>query len=670
MKKILSIKNITLFLYFLFLFLIFIKNASRTVYGGDVGELVTASYVFGVAHPPGYPLFTILGIIFAYLPLLQETIVFKVGLISVISSVLAAILYYKIAYHFTKSFFISLLSTAILSFSYLFWFYAEIAEVFALNNLLTLIIFYLALLFYQKQKPKYYFLLVFFMALSSTHQHTIILIFPSIFLLLLARINFFLKNKRYILYSFIPLFLGFLPYLYVPIAASKSPVINWDKVHDIQSFLHLFLRKDYGTFKVEHLEEPSLAGKIIILKSYFTFFIFNITLPVFFICFLGILKIRKDLIKITALILGFVLSGPFFLWHAGLPLFNSFVIGMSERFYILSTIVFLIFLPYGFLFLKDFFNRFFSKKIYVYLIISSFLIIPIYLFKYNMPKTDLSKSTIGERFAFDILSTLPKNSVIFMDGDTQVFNTWYVKYVLKFREDVEVINISRMGNDEFISKQEAKFKSQNKNIKEKNKIFLGTLLKIKEKRPVFVIGEIESERKDIVWVPKGLLFELKYKKELTNKENYLKEIESIFSKMKIPYRNSLSIADRNLTISMIPQHYSIALLSTGSFLYLKYKDANDAIEFYKKAIEVDPNYAKPYINLGFLQYNYNKDCKNGELNIQKAIELNPSRTNYYVFMHDLYFNCYKDLNKAKKLRARFKAVFGKNIEEEIKKQSK
>src|SRR3989344_8286706 len=48
-------------LFFLSVSLLYLKNLTRDIYAGDLGDLVTAAYVFGVPHPPGYALFTLLG---------------------------------------------------------------------------------------------------------------------------------------------------------------------------------------------------------------------------------------------------------------------------------------------------------------------------------------------------------------------------------------------------------------------------------------------------------------------------------------------------------------------------------------------------------------------------------------------------------------------------------
>jgi len=75
-------KLISIGLFFLF-FIVYILNSSRSIYAGDVGDLVSAAAVGGVAHPPGYPLFTFLGFILTHLHL-GSSPAFQVGLISVI----------------------------------------------------------------------------------------------------------------------------------------------------------------------------------------------------------------------------------------------------------------------------------------------------------------------------------------------------------------------------------------------------------------------------------------------------------------------------------------------------------------------------------------------------------------------------------------------------------
>ena len=48
--------------------LVYVLTLCPTVYWEDAGELVTVSHVLGIAHPPGHPLYSILGHLFTLLP--------------------------------------------------------------------------------------------------------------------------------------------------------------------------------------------------------------------------------------------------------------------------------------------------------------------------------------------------------------------------------------------------------------------------------------------------------------------------------------------------------------------------------------------------------------------------------------------------------------------------
>src|SRR5687768_11410012 len=46
----------------------YVVTLSPTVVGGDSGELITVAHVLGVAHPPGFPLHTLLAKLFSLPP--------------------------------------------------------------------------------------------------------------------------------------------------------------------------------------------------------------------------------------------------------------------------------------------------------------------------------------------------------------------------------------------------------------------------------------------------------------------------------------------------------------------------------------------------------------------------------------------------------------------------
>ncbi len=76
---------------FLFTTIVYIRTCSPTVTGGDNGELITAAYVLGVAHPPGYPLWTMLAaLVIRLLEFTQWDVAYRVNLISTVFGGMAA----------------------------------------------------------------------------------------------------------------------------------------------------------------------------------------------------------------------------------------------------------------------------------------------------------------------------------------------------------------------------------------------------------------------------------------------------------------------------------------------------------------------------------------------------------------------------------------------------
>src|SRR6185436_1365976 len=65
-------------------FVVYLLTCARDVTGEDCGELVTAARVLGVAHPPGYPVWCLLGHLFSWIPI--GTVAFRVALLSVFAA--------------------------------------------------------------------------------------------------------------------------------------------------------------------------------------------------------------------------------------------------------------------------------------------------------------------------------------------------------------------------------------------------------------------------------------------------------------------------------------------------------------------------------------------------------------------------------------------------------
>src|SRR5438874_12406384 len=62
------------------LFVLYAASAPRSVALEDDGLFILSSYFFGIEHPPCYPLFTLIGYLFTYLPF--RSVAYRVHLAS------------------------------------------------------------------------------------------------------------------------------------------------------------------------------------------------------------------------------------------------------------------------------------------------------------------------------------------------------------------------------------------------------------------------------------------------------------------------------------------------------------------------------------------------------------------------------------------------------------
>ncbi|HWR83849.1 MAG TPA: DUF2723 domain-containing protein [Candidatus Deferrimicrobium sp.] len=91
---------------FIISLVVYAMTVQRSLSFWDCGEFVACSYILGIPHPPGTPLFVLLGRIFSLLPLASD-IAHRINLMSVISSAFTAMFSYLLTVRMVKYFFAS-----------------------------------------------------------------------------------------------------------------------------------------------------------------------------------------------------------------------------------------------------------------------------------------------------------------------------------------------------------------------------------------------------------------------------------------------------------------------------------------------------------------------------------------------------------------------------------
>jgi len=301
--------KISLFLslfVFLVSFVVYLRTMAPTLSFWDCGEFIACSYILGIPHPPGTPLFVLLGRVFTLIPLFAQ-IAARVNFLSVLTSALTVWLCYliiiKLVTYWQKGedtlwFRVSkyvggIVGSLFLAFSDTFWANAVEAEVYGASMFLMLLILYLGLLWMDRRgtaKGDRLLILIGYLGLLSTGIHmTVFLIMPAIFLLVVLVdrgklldwrfwitglvlvlvmhsvtpflafmgtwlfLTFILmqvsnKRKAWTLCFLIILFgmIGYSTQLFIPIRSSLNPAIDENNPSDWRSFKAFLERKQYG----------------------------------------------------------------------------------------------------------------------------------------------------------------------------------------------------------------------------------------------------------------------------------------------------------------------------------------------------------------------------------------------------------------------------------------
>ncbi|PNI83533.1 TMEM260 isoform 7 [Pan troglodytes] len=157
---------------------VFTFTLPPSVPGGDSGELITAAHELGVAHPPGYPLFTLVAkLAITLFPF--GSIAYRVNLLCGLFGAVAASLLFFTVFRLSGSSAGGILAAGVFSFSRLTWQWSIAAEVFSLNNLFVGLLMALTVHFEEaataKERSKIAKIGAFCCGLSLCNQHTIIL---------------------------------------------------------------------------------------------------------------------------------------------------------------------------------------------------------------------------------------------------------------------------------------------------------------------------------------------------------------------------------------------------------------------------------------------------------------------------------------------------------------
>ena len=227
------------------------SHGSSTVALEDDGLFILSSYFLGIEHPPGYPLFTLIGHLFTYLPF--GSVAYRVHLASAMFGALTCGAAWLCARALVGTRLPSYLAALALGVSPVFWSQAIIAEVYTLNTFCFLVLVYLGL---QACPPATHvparvdrgrivpWMAVVFGLSLSNHYPLMLLVAPA-FVILLWPLRRELLNRFGILAWLVVL--GLLPYVWMVRRSWMALPISFNgPLESIQEIFFFLSRAGYA----------------------------------------------------------------------------------------------------------------------------------------------------------------------------------------------------------------------------------------------------------------------------------------------------------------------------------------------------------------------------------------------------------------------------------------
>ncbi|XP_062863705.1 protein O-mannosyl-transferase TMEM260 isoform X2 [Trichomycterus rosablanca] len=430
---------------------LYLAGVGRTVPGGDSGELITAACELGVAHPPGYPLFTMLSWLAIHL-LPTSSPAHSINIMCALFGALASGVLCFTVCRLARRGPGAVLAGGTFAVSRLVWQWSVVAEVFSLNNLFVGLLFCLLACFHTAetviQKQKFALWGALCCGLSLCNQHTLVVYVLVVIPWVLIQLYIY---KALCLFTLVYLGLcflaGFLPYLYLPISSYLNTAQwSWGDQTTLHGLLTHLLRTEYGTFSLAKSEEGVNLVKM--LQAQLNHCMTDLSVPVLILAVLGLLHAfwKRSCCALVCLIALMVsVYSVFFAWRANLDIEKPLLLGVVERFWLQADAGVCVLAGVGLNWTVCWLERRIGIgtvwTTVAWLLTAGLLS---HMVNINHRECDQSRNEVVEKFALELVSSFPENSLVLTRGDLPGNTLRYVHYCQGLRPDLSLVDQEMM----------------------------------------------------------------------------------------------------------------------------------------------------------------------------------------------------------------------------------
>jgi len=426
---------------------VYLSTMSRSIAYIDAGELTTVLWTLGIAHPTGYPLFTLLGAAFVRLPFYNEVAVranaFAVVCTALSTGVFLMVFVLLLKYgpdlvrlekhgnkntkpiNFKSIYYAGFFATLTLGLSRTYWEQSTSVEVYSLQLLLFASILLSWIKFVSSPSKGTAVSSGAILGLGFTNHMTTILIIPSLLYLIYPLIRQKKINTGLMTAFSGGFILSLLLYIYLPLRSAQHPLLNWGDPESLKRFIWHVTGKQFRVWMFSSQE------------------VFWRQLNLFF-------KGLSDEFGLSLVVIIIGIGSSFFLYRrlfmlSGILVVSDLIYAANydihdiQSYFLLGYIGLSIYALYGYYFILNKIEK--SSRSVRYASSAILLTIPISMLILNYKSVDESTDKSVEAYTKDILQSLPEGSVIISyQWDDFVSASWYYQIVDRVRPDILVID--------------------------------------------------------------------------------------------------------------------------------------------------------------------------------------------------------------------------------------
>lgn len=421
-------------------FTLYFVTLAPTITGEDSGEFVTAAALPGIPHPPGYPLYCMVGHLFSKLPWGETA--WRVNLMSAVFASLAVALLALTIIALTRSKEAAFFAALAFACSRDFWGQAVIAEVYTMNLFFVALCFLLLLLWSEGQGKGTLYAFAFFLGLGTSLHNTFLLLIPPCSLFVLSyqwterdrEQRFFQQYWKTWGGCALLAACALSVYLYLPLRSRANPFLDWGNPETLSNFLRHLRRTQYDFMFSQY---PRSLGRFLnqlLTYGRFGLLQFGLLPAVIAVVGMGLLLRRRLRYAVLLLSSGLLVICGFCFWQNfeqtrewlwvmrvfGIPAYYSSAIALGAA---------LAFLAHK------------KRFKFVTLLLGLFCIaLPLYL---NYRLNDKSGYYWAQDYGENLLYTMEEDAIFISDSDHASFSILYLQAVCGLRPDV--INLRKYG---------------------------------------------------------------------------------------------------------------------------------------------------------------------------------------------------------------------------------